>query len=261
MSSAENKPRRQSAEQTRNRLIEAAVEQLDMHGAPARLDHVSLEELIKLTGVPRSSAYSAWEKVSDDQTPQESFRRALIKKLIVSDGHGSRDLGPLEEILPIVLERTKDLPVNERRQELIRMTAGAQFQSAFVRPGYRVSIALTTATISAPPEEVDQEILAWLQASEKAFLAIMVELFQGLAELLELVPAPEFDPETVWEIFVTTVLALGEGLFGRMSTSKHNYLVDIPGPGPAGTTEPWTLYALAIDAIADRFFIAADAAT
>lgn len=255
---AKAKQTRLSADETRNRLLDAAVEQLDLHGAPARLDHVSLEELIKLTGVPRSSAYSAWEKVSDDQTPQENFRRALMKKLIIADGVGVRDLGPLQEILPVALDRIDGLPAIERRQELIRLAAGVQFEQSFVRPGYRVSLALTTATISAPPGEVDQEVLGWLRATEAAWLDTMVELFKGMAQMVDIKPAPQFDPDTVWQMFTSAVLALGEGLFGRMSTSERNYLMDIPGPGPAGTTEMWSLYAVAIDAIVDRFFVFVD---
>lgn len=249
------KSKRVSAEETRQRLVDAAVEQLDLHGAPARLDHVSLEELVKLTGVPRSSAYSAWEKVSDDQTSQEAFRRALMKRLIIADGFGVRDLGPLQDLLPVVLARIDGLPALERRQELIRATAAVQFESSFVRPGYRLSLAMTFATISVPASEVDEEVLGWLQATESAWLDIMVELFKGMATMVDIEPNPAFDPDLVWEMFTSAVLALGEGLFGRMSTSKRDYLMDIPGPGPAGTTEPWTLYALSIDALVDRFFV------
>lgn len=252
------KPRRTSAAQTRDRLLAAAVEQLDLHGAPARLDHVSLEELVKITGLPRSSAYSAWEKVSDGDTPQETFRRELMKSLIIADGIGVRDLGPLEDVLPEALSRIEGLPALERRRELIRLTAGAQFESSFVRPGYRLSLALTFATISVPAGEVDEEVLDWLRATEAAWLDVMVEVFQGMAILVGITPAPEFDPAIVWQMFTSAVLGLGEGLFGRTVTSNRDYLMDIPGPGPQGTTEMWTLYALSIDALVDRFFIFTD---
>lgn len=258
---AEPRPKRATAEQTRNRLLDAAVEQLNVHGAPARLDQVSLEALVKLTGVPRSSAYSAWEKVNDNQTPQESFRRALMKRLIVADGVGPRDLGPLSEVLPIALSRTEGLPSLERRRELIRLAAGSQFTSAFNRPGYRLSLALTWATISAPEHEADEELLGWVRATEAAWLDLTMNMFKALAEMVDIEPAPGFDPDVVWQSFTTAVLALGEGLFARMTTSDQNYLMGIPGPGPADTDELWTLYAIGVDALTDRFFVFTDQAT
>lgn len=257
----DSRPKRATAAQTRTRLLDAAVERLNLHGAPARLDQVSLEDLVKLTGVPRSSAYSAWEKISDDQTPQESFRRALMKRLIVAEGVGPRDLGPLGEVLPIALERTEGLPSLERRRELIRLAAGSQFRSAFNRPGYRLSLALTWATISAPEDEADKELLEWVRTTEEAWLELTMNMFKALAPMVDIEPAPGFDPDLVWESFTTAVLALGEGLFGRMTTTDQNYLMDIPGPGPADTTELWTLYAIGVDALADRFFVFTDQAT
>jgi len=247
---------RQTADQTRARLLEAGLDQLHAEGLPPRIDHVSLERLAQVADLPRSSAYHAWQDPTDGgRTPQTVFQRELIRRLILDDGEGRRDNSPMLNLGREVNERLLGLDPADRKRELVRLATNVQFRSSFDRHGFRAALALAAATTSVPGGALDEEILGWLRQAEATYVQQLVGLFKGMADFLELEPNPDFAQYDFHEIFGTAVLAIGEGLFPRVWTSDRDWILNIDGPGPNGTREPWTLYAIAIDALIDKFFI------
>lgn len=250
------KRRRLSAEQTRARLIEAGLDQLMAEGLPPRIDHVSLERLAQLADLPRSSAYNAWQDRTDQgRTPQSVFQRELIRQLILDEGDGRRDSAPMIGVGRDLNEVFAALAPEDRQRELVRRATAAQFEASFERHGFRAAMALAAATTSVPGGELDSEILSWLRAAEANYVQELVGLFKGMADFLELEPSPEFAQVNFHEIFATVILAVGEGLFPRVLTSDPDWILKVDGPGPNGTRRPWTLYAIAIDALIDKFFV------
>lgn len=253
---------RLSAAETRERLLTAALEHLDASGMGANLDQVSLETFVRVADVPRSSAYNAWQSVaSEGSTAQVAFQREVMRRAILGDGVGARNDAPMAAATRDVLARRDDFTPRGLRQELLRLGIGAQFSDASQRRGYRLATALSAASTSVPEEEQDPEVLLWLREAEATYLARLVGVFQYMARITSSEPNPELAGPHFWQTFATAVIALGEGLFPRMRTSDVVYLVDLDGPGPDGQTVKWSLFALGVDALWERFFRDSEAAT
>ncbi len=254
--------RRVPAEQTRALLVEAALERIDSDGVAVNLDSVSLEEMVRHAGVPRSSAYAAWQQLADDgQTPQAVFRREVLRQALIGGGEGARDNSAMIDAIAPVLARRDEVDVAVLAVEMIRVATGAQFDYARHRQGYRTSHALAAASVSLPDEQIDAEVLAWLQEAESAYVETMVTSFQEFARLTSVKPSPDLDGEWFWHQFTTAVLALGEGLFPRIYTSKQEILFGLelqgagePSLGDEGGRE-WTLFGVAMHALYNRFFV------
>ena len=251
--------RRIPAEQTRSLLVEAALERIESNGVAVNLDSVSLEEMVRHAGVPRSSAYAAWQQLaSDEQTPQAVFRREVLRRALIGGGERARDNSPMIEAIAPVLEQRGEFDIAVLAIEMIRAATSAQFDGARRRQGYRTSHALAAAAVSVPDEQIDDEVVGWLREAEQAYIETMVVSFQQFAEMTSVVPAPDLDGPLFWHQFTTAVVALGEGLFARVYTSDREILFGIEiGDGDASTE--WTLFGLGMHALYDRFFVPASA--
>lgn len=245
------------AEQTRLLLVDAALERIESNGVAVNLDSVSLEEMVHHAEVPRSSAYAAWQQLADEgQTPQAVFRREVLRRALIGGGERARDNRPMIEAIAPLLERRGAFDIADLAIEMIRVAATAQFERAHQRQGYRTSHALAAASVSVPDEQIDVEVLGWLRDAERAFIDTMATSFQEFAALTEVVPAPDLDGPLFWHQFATSVVALGEGLFTRVSTAERDLLFDIE-VGDGDDAVPWTLFGIGMQALYDRFFVPA----
>ena len=253
------------AEQTRALLVDAALERIESDGVAVNLDSVSLEEMVRQAGVPRSSAYAAWQHVAGDgQTPQAVFRREVLRRALIGGGEGARDNRAMIDAITPLLARRSEIDMTVLAVEMIRVATSAQFEYARRRQGYRTSHALAAASVSVPGEQIDAEVLGWLREAEGAYVDTMVTSFQEFADLTEVVPAPDLDGPWFWHQFTTAVLALGEGLLPRIHTAQSEILFEISvacpdatGGEAASETHDWTLFGVAMHALYNRFFVPA----
>lgn len=254
--------KRVPAGETRSLLVEAALARMESNGVAVNLDSVSLEEMVGHAGVPRSSAYAAWQQLATEgQTPQAAFRREVLRQALIGGGEGARDNRPMIEAVVPVLERRNEFDIAVLAVEMMRVATAAQFDDARNRQGYRTSHALAAASVSVPDDQIDAEILGWLRDAERAYVDTMVVSFQQFAEMTEVVPAPDLDGPLFWRQFTTAVLALGEGLFTRVYTADRDILFGLDAGALDGVEHPdddgWTLFGVAMHALYNRFFVPA----
>lgn len=253
---------RLSAAEARERTLEAGLDYLHTVGLEARID-VSLEDMHRAAGVPRSSAYKAWQQLArDDETPQVCFRRELLRGVLTRSGQGAPDEQSMVDASQTVLARRDELSNDELAAELVRVAIAAQFLNAAERRGYRVALAVSLAATSVPDAALDDEVLEWIAEADQMFLDQLAQVFKRMANICNKVPRAELAGPHFWEQFSTAVVALGDGLLPRLRTSERAVLFDIELPaetGAASDTEEWTLFAVAVHALWDRFFVDAEA--
>lgn len=256
---------RLSAAEARELTLEAGLDHLHTVGLEARID-VSLEDMHRIAGVPRSSAYKAWQQLArDGETPQVSFRRELLRSVLMKSGQGTPDEQSMIHAAQAVLTRRDELSNDELAAELVRVVIAAQFLDAAERRGYRVALAIWLAATSVPQAGIDDEVLVWIAEADQMFLDQLGEVFKRMANICNKVPRADLVGPHFWEQFSTAVVALGDGLLPRLRTSERAVLFDIEVPSSRDTaaadSEEWTLFAVAVHAIWDRFFIDAEAAS
>lgn len=246
---------RLSAEETRELLLESARRELDFSGVPPDLSHISFEAVIADVGVPRSSAYSAWSAPDSQLTPQQRFKRELLRRAIVDNGMGVRDLGALNAAAAAVLDQWGDADTRVLVTEIVRTASHDQYVSSINRPGFRVSLAVFFAAVSGSPDDVDEEMLGWLGEADLQWTDHLSKSLIAICELVGLTPRPELDGPLFWRRLAMAISALGEGLSIRTMTGAESVQSGIELPGPDGELVPWTIFGIANMALIDRFFI------
>lgn len=245
------KPRRRlTAEESKGLLVEAGLEMFDTEGMAPSFDAITLERAVRSTGVSRSSAYNIWSDENTEYSPQEAFQWEVIKHLI-ADATVSQTTDAFLSAGTAALE--SGLEGIELRRELIRRAANAHLVGLEQRRSLRIVYALLASANSVPEASVNQQLMQWLRDNEANFRDRLISgAFLPFAVAVNYVPRPEFDPDLVWLQFTAALMSVGDGLFSRTRLTSPDVLY---GVLPAdGDPEGWSLYAIAVDALVERFF-------
>lgn len=225
----------------------------DTEGMAPSFDAITLERAVRSTGVSRSSAYNIWSEAEGDHSPQEAFQWEVIKRLVAQATAAQMVFafaGTGFETLESGLEGT------ELRRELIRRAANAYWADLDARRSNRIVCALLASANTVPKDMVDDRLLGWLREDEATISeALIAEAIRPLITALNLVPRPEFDADQVWSQFATVLMSVGDGLISRSRIVSGDILERVlPATGDA---DGWSLYAIAVEALVDRFFVEA----
>ena len=236
-------------EEVRRRLLDAARERLKVEGVESGLDVVTLDGAILDAEVPRGMAYKIWQ--DEQRTPQDAFRRATVVDLLsIPATAGLPATRTLTESFLAEhheLLSTADLPTRKRLlRDACRLVGGFNYGELAGSGNWKLYSALRTAAMTRP--DVDPAIIAVLVAGENFLIEQYCKLYVEVAAAfrLQLQPGLEFDH------FAAAAYALNEGLALRVS--QHPKRTGIMLPSPNGDDEEWTLFAIAFEALIDRFF-------
>ena len=246
--------KRQPKEETRRILLDAGVRMLFDRGLKGGAEHISLQEVFETveaeTGrrITGASVYKRiWETQSD-------YHIDLLLRAASHYPAGEEE--PVREAARGVL-READLSTQNARALALRevcRVAGAKHVEVLNRSRYwQIWLAIWAITVSTP-QLADDVILgpAIAEGHEKAtaaFLAVFVEVIDELNYKIR-------EPYTMQQ-FAVAVCAFAEGL-----TLKHRFSSDDPAPtrstttratGPAGTNQPWTLFAIGLESLTVAF--------
>lgn len=235
-------------EEVRARMIAHAKGELFDQGLGYGLDSVRLDRICVLADVPRGAAYNAFSSGNPGLTPQANLRRATIISILRETP--GQSAGPTYEFAIEQMSRHSNaiasgdpIALRRVRSEMVRTVAAFNhqlLQSAQWRV-YR-SLVVTASTNDAE----DTEILAAASSGEEALVDAYSSMFRDLASAFDLT----LRPGLTHRHFAMAVYSLNEGLANRISPPFRDQEVSIEGE-----TEPWSLFALAFDAIVDRFYV------
>ena len=133
--------------------------------------------------------------------------------------------------------------------ELCRLVTDASRQVIIEGTSWQLWISVVTIATGSSNEEQQQRMCAALAEGYRTTTQFWESIFQGLLTFLGLRPRA---PLTVTQ-FTKILMAQSEGSTIRQRVDGESETVDLPN-GPGDKVRTWTLYGVAIEAIARRFF-------
>lgn len=249
---AAQSPRRSAAE-TRRLMLDAGMERLAATGLEPSMEQFSIEQALRDASVPRSSAYNAWTGLVADCTPQEAYQRELIHHAI-STGPGAGRMDVLIDQASPLLARADSIDRAVLEKELIRIAGEAHYQSCLADQALVVGLALLASATTTDSTLAD-DIVTWSAEAETRWRTRLIEqIFRPFMTYMGRRPKPEFDPDLVWDQFVTALNALGAGILPRTRLVDDEVLYGIERPGPDGDVRQWSLFAVVLEGLIDTFF-------
>lgn len=237
-------------DEVRTRLLEAALTILRVSGVESGLDAVTLDGAILDADVPRGMSYKIWRE--QDGTPQEAFRHATVLHILRMPA--TAGLAVARDYIEAVLAarrdelESSDPQVRERLLREIARLVGEFNHSTFANSNnWKLYSAIRTAALTRP--DTDPAVLEALQAGEEYLIEMYSKLYIEVAERIGLNLRPEYRIEE----FSAAAYAVNEGLSSRLS-QNHRKLGIMRETGPDGAPQEWTLFAIAFEALIDKFF-------
>jgi len=246
MTKAARRPGPESTlEDVRGKLISAGIQLLSERGVDVGLGEVGLSDAIATAGVTRSTAYRSL--AHDELNPQAVLHRELLTYLLTRYNQGDTrtsieravtdELKKHEEALGSDDVRTRTAAL----RRVIRVGANASYQDVVESPERSILTAIYGALQSSGQSDWRRDALI---EGEAGLTEMFTELYNQLAELFGYRPKP---PYTMAQ-FTAASASLIEGVAMRHGVNDLVTMIDRP-TGPGGSPEPWSLFAVAFEAL------------
>ena len=237
-----------SQQQTEERMLAAAVDQVNAAGLTVSLDHLSLEAVISAADVSRTAAYRRWP--SKDLFLNDLVRelaRAATPRAVVENASWAL-------IANLVLVEPEHLEEPGRRWalgvELMRQAADGDFAVMHASAEWRTYLALNATFLSITDPELRAEVQSALAAAQQRFVDGIASGWQLLAGLLGFRLRAGL---TSFDTLAAMISASVRGLV-IMALADPDFATDRLEVDPFGAgTAPWSLAALGCASIAATF--------
>jgi AcrR family transcriptional regulator len=262
---APRRRRRIPAAEVRGKMLAAARELVYATGVTVSLEDLSLEDVIRRAGVPRSSVYRIWPYKGD-------FIDDLLCHMAASlAGAAAFDPQTPDLVRKVITDHLDLLATAEGRRalmlETIRQGLAQNFSALVDSREWHIYIALVATAGPARDDQARDRIKQALGASEEAFLGRAGEFYRQMGQVFGLrlrYPAFGYDHLASAAASLVEGLALrhilARALVGAPDSGQPPRsalsLGDIistsrPGPGIDGTPADWSLAATAFLGILD----------
>jgi hypothetical protein len=257
-----------SAADVREAMLRTAQELVEDAGVTISLEDLSMERVIQLAGVPRSSAYRIWPYKGD-------FVDDLLCRIASPDWFGSAAFSQVtvDRAQDFVRDNADKLDDAEGRravlQEAVRLAVKMNFEALVTSKQWHTYIALLATAQSTRDEDARARITAALRGSAVAFTVKMTDFYTGMADLLRLRmrhPAYQLEHLIAAGAALIDGLALQQALTqdtsGKPVTAgpegaewplRRNITGALPGPGLDSATADWSIPAIAFLGLIDAF--------
>lgn len=232
--------------EVRRRLIDAAIATLRVSGVESGLDAVTLDGAIIDADVPRGMSYKIWRE--GEQSPQDAFRRAAVLDLLSIPAVAG--LPATREFTTRLIDMRRadigsdDLSVRKAAiVDLIREVGEYNHQALAESENWRLYTALRSAAITRP--HADPAMMEVLEKGEDYLIREYSQFYTETGEALGLELRPEFEMDQ----FSAAAYSINEGLAMRLASSYRQ-----TGIIREGHDQPWTLFAVSLEALVFHFF-------
>ena len=242
---------RQTREELRARLLEAGravlLEQGLSSGAEAVTFKTVFDRVQEETGI-RVTNGSVIGRVWENQA---EFRTDVLVTVALDDHHEQIEFG-LEAVRWTLDNVDLGTPASrlETMRELCRLVGEINSKVVRTSSDWPLWIGVWALAVSGQPLDDRKRIESALIDGFDEFTERIVEAYAGMAGFLGFRPR---HPLTLRQFAIAAdSLGQGYGLRNRIDDSIMEY-IDLP-TGPDGSTQKWTLFAIAFDGLVQRFF-------
>jgi AcrR family transcriptional regulator len=240
--------RRLSDQETRDRMLRAAIGMINRTGLTVSLDHIRFEDVIRDADVARSTAYRHWPY-------KDLFFSDLVKELASSASPAiiNNEISLIKQVLN---EHQDWLQTPQTRQslilELIRQLALVDFHSTLASPEWRTYLALHATFSGLSTGELRDQIQAALAHAEAGHVARVAQAWSQIAGLFGYRLKPEL--ATTFDTLAMLLTATMRGLIvTALSTPEVATQTTVASPFGAADEDQWSLPAIAMASIAMAF--------
>src|SRR3954447_8622727 len=240
--------RRLSDQETRDRMLRAAVDMISRTGLTVSLDHIRFEDVIRAADVARSTAYRHWPY-------KDLFFSDLVKELAktASPAIIADEISLIKQVLS---EHLDWLETPQLRHslilELIRQLALLDFRSILASPEWRTYLALHATFSSLADGELRDQVQSALAHAEADHVALVAQAWKQIAGLFGYRLRPEL--ATSFETLATLLSATMRGLVITALSNPQiaTHMTAASPPGAAGK-DSWSLPATGLASISMAF--------
>jgi len=216
-----------------------AVEQIRRQGMTVSLEHLSLEAIIRESGVSRATAYRHWPTKSD-------FLGEVLVTVVRSTRLEGESPQEVAELGALIWEHRADLRSAPGRRNLIvealRYSTDANFRRLLASPQWHTYLALNATFQGLPDGPLRAKVQVALADADTRFVANRAEVYGRLPALLgyRLIP-----PLTAPDGFTVMASAAGSMMTGLIvkALARPEIATDALPMRPFGSTRAadWTL--------------------
>ncbi len=183
------RPRRTEAE-TRQRLLDLAMERLVDQGVGIGLDAIRMEKVIADAGVSRASAYRCWPH-RDDFLADALVHTIRQTALLPEQPEDIARLVRLIEGADLLDEAARrDLVV-----EALRASVDADIRRLVASPHWRLFMALSTTVATIEDDTLRETVREELATMEESFVARRAEVYGGVCQMIGYRPTAPWSHE------------------------------------------------------------------
>jgi AcrR family transcriptional regulator len=258
------RPERVTAEEVRQRMLDAGRELAFESGAALTVEHLRLEEIIQRARVPRSSVYRLWpykDDYIDDLLCYLAGPGSVFSDQVVFD---TQTFAVIDRVLT---ENKQMLATTRGRRallcEVVRLAALRNYEALTQSQAWRLHAALIATLGQTRSTQAREKIAVSLEDSHTRSRDSMVGLFGYLAGVIGLRmrdPARTAEHMMLVGCLLVQSLALRnvqvQAAIADTPDAAHvNTLLNepVPGPGLDGEPTPWSVVAISYLAIIDAF--------
>lgn len=242
------KAHRWTADEIRAQMLRSALHLVRANGLTIGFEQIQMDEIIRASGVPRSSAFRLWES-------RGAFIDELLVEVAETSSHRLIDHSDLANTVLLINQNQHllDTPSGRRALmlEVIRLSLEDRYFAVIDSTEWQAVLSLSTSLLGGMPSVLRDRLTVALSTGTSGFIDHMSESYRSVMDIIGFRMKVEACGD--YRLFAVLCSALVEGLVILHATSPQLTDNFFPGPSTLSAPTDWSPISLGVLALFDRF--------